>query len=124
MASWVSRIVGDGIGAVLDSAGKLADTFIQTPDERDKFHLALVQVDQLARTQLVQATQDALKSRERVLLAELKQDDLFTRRARPMVVYAGLGCICWTCFYCVGLRDLPRCGGLYRNYFSGNSSAD
>lgn len=90
MAGWISKVIGGGVSEVLDSAGNLADKFIQTKEERDQFRLELVKVDQAARDELERTIREELRSRERVLIAELQQDDLYTRRARPTVVYAGL----------------------------------
>ena len=47
-----------------------------------------------ARLQILEeATREEMAAKTKVLVAELNQGDAFTKRARPMVVYAGLGFI-------------------------------
>ena len=74
-----------GLGSVADFAGTLVDKFLPskaTAKEKNDFKLGI---------ETALATRDAAK--RDVIVAEMNQDDKFTKRARPMLVYMGLAFI-------------------------------
>lgn len=75
-----------GIGSIADLARDvIARIWPKGMDEKEKINaeLALRQVLEAREQQLVAAQKE-------IIVAEMHQSDVFTRRARPMIVYAGL----------------------------------
>ena len=91
--SWVSKLLGGVGGGIIESVGKVADQFITTPDEKRKFELELEKIVGERFKELEATHRTELEAKERILVAELTQTDNFTKRARPSVVYTGLGVI-------------------------------
>lgn len=78
-----------GLGSVADFAKSVTDKIF--PDKMDE---ADRQRAQLAVQELTQQRDAAvLETQKSVMTAELQQGDNYTKRARPTVVYAGLGFI-------------------------------
>jgi len=78
-----------GIGSVADLAKGLIDRFFPpdvTPEQRAKVQIEVEKMLQQDRNVLL----DAQKS---IIVAEMQQADTYTKRARPTIVYAGLGYI-------------------------------
>lgn len=109
--SWLSNILGGGIGDVLKGATSLIDEIITTPEERDLLKLKFAELTASQANSIEETVRAELQAKERVLVAELTQGDAFTKRARPTVVYAGLVFIAYN--YCIapsfalGVLDLP-----------------
>ena len=75
-----------GIGSIADLAKGIMDKFIPpktTEAERMAIELQLQQMLNTRETTL-------LEVQKSVIVAEMGQSDTFTKRARPMIVYAGL----------------------------------
>lgn len=98
-----------GSGAnLISTISESVDTFITTKEEKEKLKQELLKIqneqEQLYRgflVQMEQLTQERekeieqtirkeLEVKQNILLAELNQDDKYTKRARPTVVYLGL----------------------------------
>lgn len=80
-----------GIGSIADLAHGIMDKFIPpkaTEAERLAVNLQLQDMLQKREASVL----DVQKS---VMVAEMGQEDKFTKRARPMVVYAGLVLLAW-----------------------------
>lgn len=88
--SWFSDAISCGISGVVDSVADVADRFIESPDEKAAFKLKVKELIQQRDSEIEQTIRKELESKERILVAELKQGDNYTKRARPTVVYAGL----------------------------------
>ena len=71
-----------GLGSVADLAKTIWNTF--APDKP-------ATAEQLAVIESAIASRDQAK--KDIIVAELNQEDVFTKRARPMIIYIGLGCI-------------------------------
>lgn len=93
MSNWFSKLFSGSVGSVVESVGSLADKFIQTDDEKAAFRIQVEQLLQQRDSEIEQTIRAELQAKERVLVAELQQGDTYTKRARPTVVYAGLGFI-------------------------------
>ena len=85
--------IAGGIGALVEKGAEAADRFIQTKDEKAAFKLELEKIAQQAASELEQTMRQELQAKERIMVAELTQGDTYTKRARPTVVYFGLGVI-------------------------------
>jgi hypothetical protein len=77
-------------GKVINAAGALVDRFVQSPDEAAKMKLAFAQLIEARDSELETTIRVEMDAKARVLEAELRQGDTFTKRARPSVVYGGL----------------------------------
>jgi len=88
---WLGKIFGKGAGEtvskVMDSVAKLGEGHLG----KKELKLELEKLLASDREALHQEITAELGAKERVLVAELSQGDKFTKRARPMVVYTGLG---------------------------------
>lgn len=91
--SWLGKIFAGGAGSLIESVGNVADRFITTDDERQEFKLEIEALLQRRDSEIEQTIRAELAAKERILVAELKQGDAYTKRARPTVVYVGLAFI-------------------------------
>ena len=91
--NWLGKIFAGGAGSLIESVGNVADRFITTDDERNKFKLEVEALLQRRDSEIEQTIRAELSAKERILVAELKQGDSYTKRARPTVVYVGLAFI-------------------------------
>ena len=98
-----------GSGAnIIDSVTEAVDTFVTTKEEKEKLKQELVRIQEGNRqnqrnflVRMEELTQQRekeveetirmeLDAKKSILIAELNQDDRYTKRARPTVVYVGL----------------------------------
>ena len=91
--SWLGDLFGSTTGGLVESIGRVAREFITTDKDRQRFQLAVEALLQQRDSEIEQTLRAELAAKERMLVAELQQDDNYTKRARPTVVYAGLGFI-------------------------------
>lgn len=97
--SWITRIFGGSVGSLVEQVGDVADKFHLSGEEKQKFKLEMEALVQRRDLEIEETIRTELQSKERVLVAELTQGDTYTKRARPTVVYAGLGFIFMN--YCI-----------------------
>ncbi len=93
--SFIGELLGGGAAALVNAFGGVVDQFVESDEDKAaaKFQLeTLFQADRMAIEETHRKEMDA---KQNVLIAELQQGDNFTKRARPMVVYAGLAAIIW-----------------------------
>lgn len=91
--SWLKRIFAGGAGDLLEGVGGIIDKFKLPPEEKAKVKLA---VEQLAHEKFMALQSEVaaeLQAKERIVVAELQQGDNYTKRARPTIIYTGLGII-------------------------------
>ncbi len=89
----LSSIFSSGVGAFVEKIGNVADEFHLSGEEKQKFKLEMESLLQKRDSEIEQTLRKEMEAKERVMVAELTQGDNFTKRARPTVVYAGLGYI-------------------------------
>ncbi len=78
-----------GIGSVADLAKSVVERFLPAKMSDGEKANATLQLQEL-----LQKREDALIDAKRsIIVAEMNQGDAFTKRARPMIVYAGLAFI-------------------------------
>lgn len=75
-----------GIGSIADLAKGIMDRFI--PPQASEAERAAIQVQ--LQEMIDKRESIVLDVQKSVMVAEMAQEDPFTKRARPMVVYAGL----------------------------------
>ncbi len=88
--SIIASLFGATAGKVINSIGGVLGRFIESPEQRRAAELEIANLIQARDSELEQTIRSEMDAKARVLEAELKQDDNFTKRARPTVVYAGL----------------------------------
>jgi hypothetical protein len=88
--SLLSKIAGAFTGGLADSIADVADKFIETPDEKRAFKLAVEQEISRRVQQGEETARAEINARAQVITAELQQDDLYTKRARPTLIYFGM----------------------------------
>lgn len=93
MSNWLGKLIGSGIGGLAENVANIVDRFKLTQDEKAAFELEMEKLLQQAGSELEQTMRAELQAKERILVAELNQGDNYTKRARPTVVYFGLGLI-------------------------------
>jgi len=87
-------------GGLVKDIASVVDRFITTPDEKRRFAEKSVEFE-VAAAQLVLARdleieetmQAEIKAKQAIIVAEMQSGDVFTKRARPMMAYAGMALI-------------------------------
>lgn len=97
--SWLTRIFSGGVGTLVEQVGGIVDKFHLGGAEKQKFKLELEALLQKRNSEIEETIRVELQAKERILVAELTQGDNYTKRARPTVVYVGLGFIFFN--YCL-----------------------
>ena len=95
----VSKVFSGGLGSLVEQVGGVADKFITTGEEKQRFKLEMEGLLQRREAEIEASVRQAMSAKEKILVAELNQGDGYTKRARPTVVYAGLAFIAFN--YCV-----------------------
>lgn len=93
---------------LIDSLSNAVDEFVTTTEEKEKlkqellriqgeqqqnqrnFIMRMEELTQQREKEVEQTIRQELDAKKEILMAELNQDDRFTKRARPTVVYVGL----------------------------------
>ncbi len=91
--SWITNLLGGSVGTLVGQVGGIVDQFHLSGEEKQRFKLELEALVQKRDSEIEETIRTELQAKERVLVAELTQGDNYTKRARPTVVYAGLGFI-------------------------------
>ena len=108
-------------GGIIDSIADSIDRFVTTDEEKTKLRMELQKLEveqqrnsfefqqqmqeliQKRESEIEQTIRSELEAKSEIMLAELRQDDKYTKRARPTVVYVGLVFILLEIF---GLRHI------------------
>jgi hypothetical protein len=106
--SKISEFISGAGTNLIDSVSGAVDKFVTTAEEKEKlkqellriqgeqqknqrnFILRMEELTQQREKEIEVTIRQELNAKKEVLLAELKQDDRYTKRARPTVVYVGL----------------------------------
>lgn len=88
--SWFTTLFSGGATQVIEKVGDVIDEFHLSSEEKQNFKLQLKQVVAARESEIEQTIRKNLEAKERILVAELAQGDVYTKRARPTVVYFGL----------------------------------
>lgn len=99
MANFFEKILTPAFGGLANGIADIVDRFVQTKEEKAEVMLRFETLMQQAESELEQTMRAELQAKERILVAELQQGDSYTKRARPTVVYVGLGAIVFN--YCI-----------------------
>ncbi|ABE54980.1 hypothetical protein Sden_1696 [Shewanella denitrificans OS217] len=86
----LTDIFATGTGNLITSLAQVADQFITTDEERNTFKMQMASLVQQRESEIELTIRSEQRAKQAILSAELNQDDKFTKRARPMLVYFGL----------------------------------
>ena len=100
--SFLAKIFSAGVGDFADKIGGVVDRFVSTPDEKAQFILEMETLLQKRDSEIESTIQKELDTAARVIEAELNQDDRYTKRARPTIIYTGL------CMYVLNSILFPK----------------
>ncbi|MGF7140239.1 holin family protein [Roseimarinus sediminis] len=87
---FLSKLLGGGASEFIDGVTNAVDEFTLSKEEKQDFKLKmqeyLLKLDERAKA----SYQEELNTRSEIIKAEMAQGDVFTKRARPTIVYTGL----------------------------------
>jgi hypothetical protein len=86
----LDNILAGGIGSIIEQTGKLVEQFHLSEADKKQFQLQLEALLQQRDAQTQDSLRAEMEARQKVIVAELQQDDNYTKRARPSLAYAGL----------------------------------
>lgn len=95
----LGKIFSSTFGSAVEQIGGTIKKFVTTDKDRMEMQMQLEKILQERDSEIEQTIQAELQAKEKVMVAELQQGDNYTKRARPTVVYAGLGFIFFN--YCL-----------------------
>ncbi len=87
---WLSKLFGAGLGETVEQVGNIATRFAEGHLGKKELRLELERLLAERDAQRISALKEELRTKERVMVAELEQGDNYTKRARPTIVYAGI----------------------------------
>ena len=103
--SWITKILGGN--PVTSAIGQVVDGLSGIGSEKTQAKMEIERLMAQRDADIEATLRSELEAKERVLVAELTQGDLYTKRARPTVVYGGLVMIAYN--YCLApALSVPR----------------
>lgn len=87
---FLSKLIGGTASELIDSISNTVDKFTLSKQEKQDFKLELQQKLLEADRLVAENYQKELETRADIIKAEMAQGDIFTKRARPTIVYVGL----------------------------------
>lgn len=86
----LSGILGGTVGKIIGEIRGVIDDFHQSDDERDETMLAVEAIVTARLTEAETTLRTEITAKSAIMVAEMNQEDKYTKRARPTIVYAGL----------------------------------
>ncbi|MEE9609967.1 MAG: 3TM-type holin [Desulfatiglandales bacterium] len=86
-----SKLIGGGAKALVTSIGGVLDDLITSGEEKAAAKNKLAKLVLNYQLEMEAVAVREVEAQRDVLIAELNQGDNFTKRARPCIIYAGLG---------------------------------
>ena len=81
-------------GGLIGQVGSLIDNLHTSQEEKEEAKIKMEELLQKRDAEIEETIRTELQAKERVKVAEMNQSDNFTKRARPGVVWVGLGMMC------------------------------
>jgi hypothetical protein len=78
-------------GGIVGQIGKVIDSLHTSQEEKSEAKLQLEKLLQARDSEIEQTVRAEIQAKERIIVAEMNQGDAYTKRARPSIVYVGLG---------------------------------
>jgi hypothetical protein len=85
----IQEVIG-AVGAIIKPAAELIDGLTTTKEEKLQLKNELTRIENQFSEKLLSYDETVAKAKTEIMVAELKQDDKFTKRARPWIIYGGL----------------------------------
>lgn len=89
----LSKLLGGGVSEIVDSVSNVVDKFTLSKEEKQEFKLEMQSRLMQMEQELEQTYRTEIESRSEIIKAEMAQGDKYTKRARPTIIYTGLGFI-------------------------------
>jgi len=86
----LSTILSGGMTKVLGGVKNIIDEVVTTDDERNQVMLKVEKLLHEERLEQEKTIQAELEAKQEIIVAELKHGDVYTKRARPSILYGGL----------------------------------
>lgn len=109
----LKSLLSGPISGIINAIGGIIGQFKLSPEEAAKVQQELLKAQQEFEEAMTQADLQFAQTQRDIIVAELQQDDKYTKRARPTVVYAGLLLLAinnmvlpWVAYF-VGKATLP-----------------
>ncbi len=105
-------VISGGLLSLVKEGAKIADKFHFSGEEKAKFTIELEKLASKTATGMEKTLSQVITAHTKIVLAELKQDDLYTKRMRPTIGYAGLAIhiIQWAVNYVAFLNGVDLTG--------------
>lgn len=95
----LSRLFSGGVSEIAGGVKSIIGSLKLDPAKKAETELAVEQLVYNKFAKLEDTVQTQIQAKEKIIVAELQQKDNYTKRARPTVVYVGLGAIIFN--YCI-----------------------
>jgi hypothetical protein len=88
--SILSKVFSENLSSVITSLGGVIDKYSLTKEEKQGFKLEMQSRLMQMEQELEKTYRAELEARADIIKSEMAQDDIFTKRARPAIIYCGL----------------------------------
>ena len=87
----IDKLFSGGASAIAGAVDQLVGRFVESPAEKNELTSELRQLIAQRDTEIEHTFRVEMESKQAIMVAEMKNGDKWTSRARPMIIYAGLG---------------------------------
>lgn len=84
------KLIGDTVGSIIKPATDLVDEVFTSADEKNQYKQRLAEIAADAERNALAHAETIANAQRDVIVAELQQDDKYTKRARPTIAYSGI----------------------------------
>ncbi len=85
-----SKLFSGGISDIVDSVGGVLDKFTLSKQEKEEIKLEMQGRMMQLENEIEKTYRTELETRSDIIKSELAQGDMYTKRARPTIIYMGL----------------------------------
>lgn len=78
---------------IISPVTTMIDKLTTTQEEKLTLKAKLTEIENTLTMKVLEHEQNVINSQKEVIIAELNQGDLYTKRARPTIIYAGLAIV-------------------------------
>ena len=86
----LGSILGGTIGKIIGEVKGVVDEFHTSGEEKAEFNLRLEAILTERLTEAETTLRTEINAKSAIMVAEMQQEDKFTKRARPSIIYSGL----------------------------------
>ena len=86
----LSGILGGTVGKILGQVRGVIDDFHHSSEEKDETMLKVEAILTERLSEAEQTLRTEINAKSAIMVAEMQQEDKFTKRARPSIIYSGL----------------------------------